>query len=145
MRPSGPLALPHIPATHAARATIWGAGIFGLAQGVGIILAGPDRWAGPSYTVIRQMAPPQVWGLVAIVAGALVLAGSIARAFTVKAVGLYLLAAWCTAFAGGALAALATVATAGTTGPPTYLLVAYWAAVLTVIDERRRPPAGEGA
>lgn len=140
--------LPMIRATFGARATIWIASAYAIAQGAGIVVGGPQRFAGPSFTVLRQAPHPTLfWGCWLIVAGILILTSSLVlqqvpstpvrRGLWAKGVALFAMAVWSFCFAKGALDAARTIETVPTTGGPTYVYIGLGVLVLVLIDERR--------
>lgn len=132
--------LARIRATPAARLTIWCFGAYGVLQGLWMALADPMRLGGPAYTLMRQVPHAHlVWGITLAVGGATILCGSLTFQWRVKAVGLLILSAWCTCFAVSSLTATATMPYAGSTGGPTYLLIAFTSAIVIAINEE--PPA----
>lgn len=127
-----------VKSTVLSRLTIWIYGGFGILQGALILIADDRRWGSAGYTVIMSVPGAQdIWGWFALLAGALILAGSSTRRFWPKTVGVLLLSLWAGAFGAGALGAIASVPTAGITGPATYFAVALAASVLMFVDERR--------
>lgn len=141
--------LPLIPATFPARVSIWLAGSYAIWQGSGIIAGGPQRFGGPSFTVLRQAPHPTLfWGWFLVTAGMLVLAGSLTQLSAVttvvqraglasKTVGLVATAVWSFCFAKGALDAARSIETVPTTGGRTYVYIGLMVLVLVLIDERR--------
>ena len=115
--------------------------MYGIIQGVGMIAGGEQRLGGPAYLMMREVPHTALtWGLWVTIAGTLILTSSISAAwwhgaFWMKAIGLLMLSAWCTAFAVSASAATVTIKTAGSTGGPTYLLIAFTSFIVVVIDE----------
>lgn len=133
-----PLGAFRVAATPLARATIWSLGFYGVTQGVMILALGGLRFGGPSFEVLRTVPGGHVaWGITAVTLGFLILIASATHHFTVKAIGLLGLASWSMCFAVGiALAALKNPG-AGTTGIPTYMVLAVCAAILVWVDERK--------
>lgn len=131
--------IPHrIPATLLSRTTIWIYGIFGLWQGVRILTADDVRWVSPGYTVVMSVpGAPDVWGWWVLLAGLLTLVGSGRRWFWVKNAGVLALSLWCGAFGFAVELAVSAMPTAGVTGTPIYIVVAFATAVLLFVDERR--------
>lgn len=141
--------LPLIRATFLARVSIWLAGGYAIWQGAGIITGGPERFAGPSFAVLRgnMEDPTLVWGSVLIAAGAVVLASSLAQqasnadvrlsGLVTKAIGLIGIAVWSLCFAKGAFDAAAAIPTLANTGGKTYVYIALAVLVLVLVDERR--------
>jgi uncharacterized membrane protein YgdD (TMEM256/DUF423 family) len=130
--------VPTIWATPLARMTIWAFGGYALWQGAGIIAGGPERWAGPSFAVLRRIPEATlVWGSLLVACGALILLGSLLRRWWIKAIGLAGLAVWSGTFAAGALQAARDSHMVANTGGKTYCLIALVAILLIFIDERR--------
>jgi len=99
-------------------------------------LAGAHRIGGAAYTLMRELPNAHlVWGLWAFLAGVVILIGSRLRLWRLKAAGLLALSAWSTCLAVSATTASLTIPNSGTTGGPTYLLIAFLAAIVVAIDE----------
>ena len=127
-----------------AKLTILGIGIYGVLQGVGILVGGPQRFGAATYAALRLapvVHPAYLWGSLVVLCGVLTLVGSLAMWWWVKSAGLVGLAIWSLLLANGAWAALELPST-GTTAAPTYVLVAYICLVLIFVHERtpERPP-----
>lgn len=128
-----------VPVTILSRLAIWFLGCYGIAQGIWICFGGIERWSAPAYSIIARLpGSPYSWGVPIAMFGAVVLVGSWRRNFGVKFTGLALTAGWCLAFSSLAFAATFSNPLAGTTGGPTYLLVALLALPLCFYDESRR-------
>lgn len=130
------MSITRIPATPAARTTIWCLGIYAIAQGTWMTLDSPARLGGPAFTLMRELPHAHIiWGLWAFAAGVVILTGSRMRLWRLKGAGLLALSAWSTCLSVSALTASFTIPTSGTTGGPTYLLIAFLAAIVVAIDE----------
>lgn len=134
------LRVPRIPASNAARATIWVVGMSaGILQGLLILLGGPERWTSPTLLVLAEFpGGPDAWGAFAWGFGLAIVGGSWARLFYLKALGLVGLSIWCFAFATGAFKA-ALYDGGGTTAGPAYLCLCVVCAILITLDETKRP------
>jgi hypothetical protein len=136
-----------IPATLAARFTIWCFGIYSIIQGAGLIWGGRDRLGASSFTLMRSIpAAPLTWGFWALIAGVTILAASLtaswwARAWWLKLVGLLMLSTWATAFSVSSITGTLASSTGATTGGPTYLLIAFTSAIVIMVDEGRHADA----
>lgn len=127
------------PGTVAARATIWTFVIYALWQGAGIVLGGEARWSGPSFTYLRETpGAPASWGWALIGLGLLLGYASLSLSWWLKLFALGGISVWSLGFASGAQYAMSTVETAGTTGGPSYLLIAILAAIVILPDEARK-------
>ena len=105
-------------------------------------IGGHERFSAPSFAVLKEFpGAPYSWGIVIAAAGILLLAASLGRHWRLKAAALVAISVWSSMFASGAWAAMAVVPTAGTTGGPIYLLVAFWSVLLVSVDERLMPIA----
>lgn len=111
-----------VNATWLAVATTYAAAIYGIWQGVGLMTSGPERFGSPAFATIRRA--PEVWGLVALAFGVLVLWGVIRRCFYLKAVGLAGLSLWSLSVATMALTAYLSSPIAAPTGAPAYYFIA---------------------
>ena len=131
-----------VPASPAARLTIWAVGAYAVWQGQGIMAGGVERWASPSFAVLRSVPNPTVtWGCLLIVVGLVVLVASALRWWWLKLAGMVGFATWSTLFAIGALRAAELFPTVASTGGRTYCLIAALAVILIWVDEAR--PATE--
>lgn len=129
----------HLPASPAARMTIWVLGVYGIVQGLLIIMSRPDRWRGPSFTTLNDLpGAPDSWGWSVMLFGLLILVGSATHRWRLKGLGLILLSSWSFVFAAGLFYATTVQPTAPTTGGPTYTLLGVWTALLTLVDEGPR-------
>lgn len=130
--------LVRVPATILSRVAIWLFGLYGIGQGVGICVGGIGRWSSPGYSIIAKLpGSPYSWGAPLILFGLVVLAGSFRLVFWVKLVGLCGMIAWALAFSSLAFTATFANSLAGTTGGPSYLLIALLALPLCFYDEGR--------
>ena len=129
-----------VPATIPARFCIWIFGFYGIIQGLVVVaFADTVRFSGPGYAVIRQAPGGMLtWGVVLTFAGVAVLTGSMLRNYAVKTIAMGVISAWNFAFGAGAIAAAVIAPNAGPTGGAAYMVLALVAAVLTVIDEKKR-------
>ena len=127
------------PATVSGRFAIWVFVAYSLWQGSGIVVGGPERWAGAGYTVLREVpGAPASWGWALILFGLLLGMASLMTAWRLKFLALAGISIWSLGFSVGAQYATNTVATAGTTGGPVYFLVCILAAGLIPYDEARK-------
>lgn len=102
-------------------------------------MGGAVRWAGPSYTLLRETpGAPASWGWALIVFGLLLGMASLLTAWRMKCIALAGISTWSLGFSVGAQYATTTVETAGTTGAPVYFLVCILAAGLIPYDEARK-------
>jgi hypothetical protein len=129
--------------------TIWVYGAMALAQGLFIQKGGPKRWSGDFYQVLRMVPEsPTSWAVVIFAAGALTVAGSLARRNWLRNLGLLTVVTWYGAFAIAGATAAQLSPFVGTTAPPTYGAVTVATAILLFIDERRphdRPTTARAA
>lgn len=129
-----------VPASVAARFTIWLYGIYGLMQGIAILRADPIRFAGPGYLNLREWAGAMTsWGAVAVLLGVAILVGSISRRYWLKTLGVLGMSTWLALFGYGAWAAVIASPLAGPTGPAIYFLASLVCAALMLHDESRKP------
>lgn len=83
-----------IPASPLAVGTIrtYGTGLF--FYGATVFFQNPERWRGPQYATVTNVAAPWVWGAVVGTLGAMVVVGSLLGLFALRNIGLYGGALW---------------------------------------------------
>lgn len=112
--------------------------IITMVYGFLVCLGGPVRWSARSYRALNQMpGSPYTWGLVAIVAGLLILVGSVATVRRLRNVGLWIMAAWCTTLGAGFVTAAITDDHVSLGIPVLFAAAAGHALSLTQTDEQR--------
>jgi hypothetical protein len=131
-------------------------GLWGIVHGVFTIIGGPERWAGPTFDILRH-APgaPYSWALVLIVAGFLVLYASgrgidyslqvklpASKSVTInykqiKNAGLWLMAFWCLLFAICVVVAVLLNPTIALTGWTRDILICFLCVMMTYASEPR--------
>lgn len=127
-----------VQSTPLSRATTWAAGAYSLLQGAGIIWGGNPRFSGVTYSIVREVpGGAYSWGVVAVILGMVILAGSVFHLWRVKAVGLLGMSGWSLSFAYGFLFATFTQPAAATTAGPAYGYICVTTAILVWVDERR--------
>ena len=73
---------------------------FAIIQGLTIIIGGPHRWSGLSYSVaLKAPGAPASWGIVLLLFGATALYGSLRDRLDVVAISTFLTGLWCFFFA----------------------------------------------
>lgn len=109
---------------------------FAIVQGLGIIVAGRDRWQGEAFkSALSVPGAPESWGFFLALGGAVALLGSLTRRRPLVITGLYLCAAWCLFFALSFILVSLRSGTASTTGIGTYV---YIGALFVVLAEGHR-------
>lgn len=126
------------PANILSRTITWVIGICALGQGCMMFWGGERRFAGPGYTVVRQVMDANHWGAFILAGGILVCTGSATRTYWVKALGMFVASLWAFAFCVGSIWTITVVPNSGVTGVCTYLGAGIVTALMAFVDERRR-------
>lgn len=124
-----------VPATTLSLSITFIAAIYGLWQGMNIVVSNPVRFQNPVYKIMDGYA--SLWGLAVFTFGAFILGGLVHHNFTLKAIGLLGLSAWHAIFAVYSFRAMLGIPAAASTPTPVYTFVAVTLAVLVWMDEKR--------
>jgi len=94
---------------------------FAIIQGVAIVVGGPGRWRGPSFTTALSVpGAPASWGIVLGVLGTVALLGTFTRHHTATGIAAIGIGAWSMFFATSFVITAARYEGAATTGIFTY-------------------------
>lgn len=114
--------------------------LYGVVQGVGILLGGSGRWDGVPALELALAVPgaPPTWGVVILVLGVACMVGTY-RSVRVTKWACYGIGGWGVFFALSLIPVVLTEPHAATTGPPVYFLQAFVATAIGVAYRQARP------
>lgn len=99
--------------------------VYAIVIGVAIIIGGPARFGGVSYSVALALpGAPTTWGVIVAVGGAVSLLGTILGRAAIVAAGLLLQGLWSLMFASAFAIAMFNFPNANSTGMWVYLSIA---------------------
>lgn len=114
---------------------------FAIIQGVTIIIGGPHRWSGLSYSVaLKAPGAPASWGIVLLLFGVAALAGSLLDRLELVTWGVFLTGLWCLFFALSFATGAWLYRDANTTAMWTYGLLTVLCSVIAAAYHQSREP-----